>query len=364
MKPRLGYSNVTLEEVVTSTSTVTDANANANAISQSKAGCEMIFFVLSFYRFIILSFLPLKSKPSTHSNWQIKDSDNDQRLADRCRNRRLTLSFKNGQDLVWADYGSHYVKVSKVCTLELFSPKSIEALRPIREDEVRNMIESIYKDLNNPDHQNYGDGGGRGGLVLREYLGSVAFNNITRVVFGKKFVSKQGVMNESDISNLPYLQCIVKEAMRLHPSTPLMLPHRANSHIKISGYNIPKGTVVHFNIWAIARDPSIWDDPLEFKPDRFVNNDVDIKGRQDFRMLPFGAGRRICPGAQLGVNLVTSMIGHMLHHFEWTQPEAVRLDEIDMSKSPGLACYMLTPLQAVPTPRLPAHLHKCETWDC
>ncbi|KAK4842981.1 hypothetical protein QYF36_002327 [Acer negundo] len=260
MKPRLGYSNVTLEEVVTSTSTVTDANANANAISQSKAGCEMIFFVLSFYRFIILSFLPLKSKPSTHSNWQIKDSDNDQRLADRCRNRRLTLSFKNGQDLVWADYGSHYVKVSKVCTLELFSPKSIEALRPIREDEVRNMIESIYKDLNNPDHQNYGDGGGRGGLVLREYLGSVAFNNITRVVFGKKFVSKQG--------------------------------------------------------------------------------------------------RRICPGAQLGVNLVTSMIGHMLHHFEWTQPEAVRLDEIDMSKSPGLACYMLTPLQAVPTPRLPAHLHK------
>ncbi|TXG50467.1 hypothetical protein EZV62_022991 [Acer yangbiense] len=432
--------------------------------------------------------------------------DNDQRLADRYRNRRLTLSFKNGQDLVWADYGSHYVKVSKVCTLELFSPKSIEALRPIREDEVRAMIESIYKDLNN----NYGGGGG--GLVLRKYLGSVAFNNITRMVFGKKFVSKQGVMdeqglefkavlaneymlgaslglvehiwwlnwmswlgndvtlseilarkdrltraiieehkaksmkknnnggggvkphfvdallglqekyefsedtimlllwnmitagmdtvaiiaewamaeliknpkaqqkaqqeldrvigldgrvmNESDISNLPYLQCIVKEAMRLHPSTPLMLPHRANSHIKIGGYDIPKGTVVHFNIWAIARDPSIWDDPLEFKPERFVHNNVDIKGRQDFRMLPFGAGRRICPGAQLGVNLVTSMIGHMLHHFEWTQPEAVRLDEIDMSESPGLACYMLTPLQAVPTPRLPAHLHKCETWDC
>ncbi|KAI9174480.1 hypothetical protein LWI28_017949 [Acer negundo] len=426
--------------------------------------------------------------------------DNDQQLADRYRSRALALIFKNGQDLIWADYGSHYVKVRKVCTLELFSPKSIEALRPIREDEVRAMIESIYKDLNN----NYGGGGG--GLVLRKYFGSVAFNNITRMVFGKKFVSKQGVIDEqglefkevlanefmlgaslglvehiwwlnwmswlgndvevseilarkdrltraiieehkaknmkningdvkqhfvdallglqekyelseetimlllwnmttagmdtvaitvewamaelvknpkaqkkaqqemdrvigldrvmieSDISNLPYLQCIVKEAMRLHPPTPLMLPHRANSHIKIGGYDIPEGTVVHFNVWAIARDPSIWDDPLEFKPERFVHNDVDMKGH-DFRMLPFGAGRRICPAAQLAVNLVTLMIGHMLHHFEWTQPEAVRPEEIDMSESPGLVCYMLTPLHAVPTPRLPAHLHECETWD-
>ncbi|KAL5816517.1 hypothetical protein ACOSQ3_024895 [Xanthoceras sorbifolium] len=420
--------------------------------------------------------------------------DNDHQLANRYRNKGIAVAYKNGQDLIWADYGPHYVKVRKVCTLELFSPKSIEALRPIREEEVRAMIESIYEDLNSPDH-NY-----CGGLVLRKYLGSVAFNYITRLVLGKRFVNREGVMDdqglefkaivanefklgaplglvehiwwlgwiswlydndeastehlarkdrltrvimeehkaksmninggggvkqhfvnallglqekydlsedtimgllwnmitagmdtvaitaewamaelvknpkvqqkaqqemdrvigldraitESDILNLPYLQCIAKEATRLHPPTPLMLPHRASAHIKIGGYDIPQGTVVHVDVWAIARDPSIWADPLEFKPERFLLNDVDIKG-YDCRMLPFGAGRRICPAAQLAINLVTSMVAHMLHHFQWTQPEAVQLEEIDMSESPGLVCYMHTPLQAVPTTRLPRH---------
>ncbi|KAK2664030.1 hypothetical protein Ddye_002604 [Dipteronia dyeriana] len=101
-------------------------------------------------------------------------------------------------------------------------------------------------------------------------------------------------MIESDISNLSYLQCTVKESMRLHPPTTLMLPQRANSHIKIGGYDIPEGTIFHVNVWATVLHPSIWDDPLEFKPERLVHNNVDIKGH-DFRMLPYGAGRRLCP---------------------------------------------------------------------
>ncbi|KAK1586550.1 hypothetical protein Q3G72_003676 [Acer saccharum] len=172
-----------------------------------------------------------------------------------------------------------------------------------------------------------------------------------------RVIGFERVLTESDFSNLPYLQSVAKEGLRLHPPTPLMLPHRANANVKIGGYDIPKGSNVHVNVWAIARDPAVWKDPLEFRPERFFEEDVDMKGH-DYRLLPFGAGRRVCPGAQLGINLVTSMLGHLLHHFTWTPPEGVKLEDIDMSENPGLVTYMRTPIQGVPIPRLPSQLYK------
>ncbi|KAK1578545.1 hypothetical protein Q3G72_031106 [Acer saccharum] len=151
------------------------------------------------------------------------------------------------------------------------------------------------------------------------------------------------VMTDSDFSNLPYLQSVAKEGLRLHPPTPLMLPHQANANVKIGGYDIPKGSNVHVNVWAIARDPKVWKDPLEFRPEQFFEEDVDMKGH-NFHLLPFGARRRVCPGAQLVINLVTSMLGHLLHHFTWTPPEGVKLEDMDMSKNPRLDTYMRTPL--------------------
>ncbi|KHG22155.1 Cytochrome P450 [Gossypium arboreum] len=172
-----------------------------------------------------------------------------------------------------------------------------------------------------------------------------------------RVIGSETVMSETDFSNLPYLQSVAKEALRLHPPTPLMLPHRANANVKIGGYDIPKGSNVHVNVWAIAHDPVVWKDPESFRPERFLEEDVDMKGH-DFRLLPFGAGRRVCPGAQLGTNLVTSMLGHLLHHFCWTPPEAMKDEEIDMLENPGLVAYMRTPLQTMATPRLPSHLYK------
>ncbi|MBA0815350.1 hypothetical protein Gohar_000130 [Gossypium harknessii] len=172
-----------------------------------------------------------------------------------------------------------------------------------------------------------------------------------------RVIGFERVMSETDFSNLPYLQSVAKEALRLHPPTPLMLPHRANANVKIGGYDIPKGSNVHVNVWAVARDPVVWKDPEEFRPERFLEEDVDMKGH-DFRLLPFGAGRRVCPGAQLGINLVTSMLGHLLHHFCWTTVEGVKAEEIDLLENPGLVAYMRTPLQAIATPRLPSHLYK------
>ncbi|MQM10445.1 hypothetical protein Taro_043330 [Colocasia esculenta] len=479
--------------------------------------------------------------------------EKDQQLADRHRNRISAKFSRDGQDLIWADYGPHYVKVRKVCNLELFTPRRLEALRPIREDEVTAMVESIYRDCVNPErvvreqlrwvfdgsvvHGVPAENRGKS-LTVRSYLGAVAFNNMTRLAFGKRFMDADGVidaqgmefkgisttgmklgaslsiaenipwlrwlgpleeealarhgarrdrlttaimeehtrlrqqsgskakqhfvdalltlqkqydlsddtiigllwvlclargrasslflvlsnslrplvehlsfdmpvvmalqdmitagmdttaisvewamteliknpgvqakaqeeldrvvgrdriMTEADFPNLPYLQWVAKEALRLHPPTPLMLPHKANADVKLAGYDVPKGSNVLVNVWAIARDPAVWKDPLEFRPERFADEDVDMKGH-DFRLLPFGAGRRVCPGAQLGINIVQSILGHLLHQFRWEPPQGMRLEDIDMSENPGLVTYMHTPLQAVATPRLEAtHLYK------
>uniref|UniRef100_A0A453JDD6 Uncharacterized protein n=2 Tax=Aegilops tauschii TaxID=37682 RepID=A0A453JDD6_AEGTS len=158
-------------------------------------------------------------------------------------------------------------------------------------------------------------------------------------------------MSETDFQNLPYLLAVVKESLRLHPATPLMLPHKASASVKVGGYNIPKGADVTVNVWAIARNPDVWSNPQEYRPERFLEKSIDIKGG-DFRVLPFGAGRRACPGAQLGINLVASMIGHLLHHFEWSLPEGTMPEDVDMTESPGIVTFMSMPLQAVAKPRL------------
>ncbi|KAK1317883.1 Cytochrome P450 98A2 [Acorus calamus] len=166
-----------------------------------------------------------------------------------------------------------------------------------------------------------------------------------------RVIGPNRIMSETDFLSLPYLQCVAKEALRLHPPTPLMLPHKASADVKLGGYDVPKGSNVHVNVWAVARDPAHWRDPLEFRPERFLEEDVDMKGH-DFRLLPFGAGRRVCPGAQLGINMVQSMLGHLLHHFEWAPPEGMKAEEIDMSENPGMVTFMTVPLMAVATPRL------------
>lgn len=166
-----------------------------------------------------------------------------------------------------------------------------------------------------------------------------------------RVVGRDRIITEADFVNLPYLNCLVKEALRLHPPTPLMLPHKANTNVKLAGYDIPKGSNVHVNVWAIARDPQVWKEPLEFRPERFQEEDIDIKGH-DFRVLPFGAGRRVCPGAQLGIYLVESMLGHLLHQFKWDLPEGMKPEDVDMTENPGMVTFMHTPLQAVATPRL------------
>ncbi|XP_042752111.1 cytochrome P450 98A2 [Lactuca sativa] len=403
--------------------------------------------------------------------------NHDNQLANRHRTIGIARFSRNGDDLTWADYGPRFVKLKKLCVVELFSLKNLEAHRSTRENDVSIMIDSINKDYCGKV------------LVVKNCLKKTMFNIIARMLFGNSLVSYNGelnaileaqfrakvslgvveevswlrclswlkdnenkwigsrnhrffqaiiiqkkenqntsthqnnlsfldallsrreeynlsdntisgllwdmvtagidtivaalewamtellinpavkrkaqeeldrvigfgeVMTDSDIPNLPYLTCVVKETLRLHPPTPLMLPHQATTNLKIGSFGVPKGSRVYVNVWAIGRDPHAWKQPLVFQPERFLEEDVDIKGH-DFRLLAFGSGRRMCPGAQLGMNMVTLMLGSLLHRFEWSLPEGFKAEEVDMVEMLGIVAYKKIPLEVVPTPRLPKH---------
>ncbi|KAJ4889855.1 Cytochrome P450 71B28 [Raphanus sativus] len=131
---------------------------------------------------------------------------------------------------------------------------------------------------------------------------------------------KKERITEEDLNKLHYFKLMVKEIFRLHPAAPLLLPRETMSHIKIQGYDIPQKTQILINAYAIARDPSVWKNPDEFDPDRFLDSSVDYKG-VNFELLPFGSGRRICPGMAMGITLVELGLLNLLYFFDWGLPE-------------------------------------------
>nr|CAA09850.1 flavonoid 3',5'-hydroxylase [Catharanthus roseus] len=163
---------------------------------------------------------------------------------------------------------------------------------------------------------------------------------------------------ESDIPKLPYLQAICKETFRKHPSTPLNLPRIAQKDCQVNGYYIPKGTRLSVNIWAIGRDPNVWENPLEFNPDRFLSGKmakIEPRGN-DFELIPFGAGRRICAGTRMGIVLVEYILGTLVHSFDWKLPFD-DINELNMDESFGLALQKAVPLVAMVSPRLPINAY-------
>ncbi|XP_065857061.1 iridoid oxidase-like [Euphorbia lathyris] len=156
-------------------------------------------------------------------------------------------------------------------------------------------------------------------------------------------------VEETDIDNLPYLQSIIKETLRLHTPVPLLVPKKAREDTKFMGYDIPKNTQVFINVWAIGRDPLLWNDPLSFKPERFMDSNVDFKGHH-FELLPFGAGRRICAGLSLADRVVHLVLGSLLHQFDWELGGGeLNPATMDMRERSGITMRKLKPLLMVPT---------------
>ncbi|CAI0386889.1 unnamed protein product, partial [Linum tenue] len=158
-------------------------------------------------------------------------------------------------------------------------------------------------------------------------------------------VGKSRLVQESDIPNLPYLQAIVKETMRLHPAAPLIM-RESSRDCEIQGYKIPARTRLFVNVWAIGRDPNHWDEPLEFEPERFMDGKMDARG-QHFEFLPFGSGRRVCPGTTLALHMVHANLAAMIQCFEWKVHGSTKSEE-----GVGLTIPRAHPLICVPVARL------------
>ncbi|KAL6550211.1 hypothetical protein OROMI_020699 [Orobanche minor] len=161
-------------------------------------------------------------------------------------------------------------------------------------------------------------------------------------------VGKDNMVEESHINKLSYLYAVMKEVLRLHPALPLLVPHCPSTTCNVSGYTIPKGTRVFVNVWAIHRDPSIWENPLEFCPDRFSDGKWDYTGK-DFSYFPFGSGRRICVGTAMAERMFMFSLASLLHSFDWSLSVG---EKMDLSEKFGIVLKKKMPLIAIPTPRL------------
>ncbi|XP_065866880.1 trimethyltridecatetraene synthase-like [Euphorbia lathyris] len=173
-----------------------------------------------------------------------------------------------------------------------------------------------------------------------------------------RVIGRERLVEEKDIINLPYINAIAKETMRLHPVAPMLVPRQCREDTKIESYDIPKGTRVLVNVWTIGRDPSIWENPDEFWPERFIggSKDVDVKGH-DFELLPFGSGRRMCPGYPLGVKVIQASLANLIHGFNWKLPNGMDKDDLNMEEIFGLSTPKKFPLVVVAQPRLPSHVY-------
>nr|XP_009407091.1 PREDICTED: premnaspirodiene oxygenase-like [Musa acuminata subsp. malaccensis] len=172
----------------------------------------------------------------------------------------------------------------------------------------------------------------------------------------RETVGEKGKVTEKDINGMNYLKLVIKETLRLHPPVPLLLPRECRETCEVLGYQIPEKTRVFVNVWALGRDPRHWDNPTEFEPERFErrNSMVDFKGT-NFEFLPFGAGRRICPGMSFGLKSIELSLASLLYNFDWELPSGDEgmPQELDMSETFSITCRRKSDLCLRAIPRIP-----------
>ncbi|XP_021847057.1 cytochrome P450 81Q32-like [Spinacia oleracea] len=155
-------------------------------------------------------------------------------------------------------------------------------------------------------------------------------------------VGNSRLVEDSDKNNLPYLQCIINETLRMYPTGPTGLPHESRDNSQVGKYNVPKGSMLIYNIWAVHNDPKIWDEPRKFKPERFVG--VEMKSKQvGYKFMPFGAGKRICPGEHLAGKVIWLGVAILIQCFEW---ERIGEEFVGMEESGGVSLTKIEPLRA------------------
>ncbi|KAL2515445.1 Cytochrome [Forsythia ovata] len=168
-------------------------------------------------------------------------------------------------------------------------------------------------------------------------------NEVRRVAGSKLEVT------EDDLEKMPYLKAVIKESLRLHPPLPLLLPRESTQDSNVMGYDIAVGTRVIINAWAIARDPMLWENPEDFYPERFFNTGIDFKGL-NFEFIPFGSGRRGCPGILFAIAVNELALAKLMLNFNFALPSGEMEKDLDMSEAHGTTVHKKLPLLVIATP--------------
>ncbi|TXG52097.1 hypothetical protein EZV62_021266 [Acer yangbiense] len=163
----------------------------------------------------------------------------------------------------------------------------------------------------------------------------------------RDLTGKKDFVDEDDIRRFSYLEAVLKETMRLQPVLPLLLPRETIDKCILDGYEMPPKMMVLVNTWAIGRDPETWENPDEFYPERFIGSSIDMKG-QNFELVPFGAGRRSCPGMVMGIVTVELALANLLYKFDWEMPVGMKKEDLDLDSLPGIAMHKKNALRLVP----------------
>lgn len=158
-------------------------------------------------------------------------------------------------------------------------------------------------------------------------------------------------IEEEDVQKLHYLKLVMKETFRLHPPGPL-IPREARERCEIGGYTIPAKAKILINSYAIGRDPKLWADPECFQPERFQGSSIDFKGN-NFELLPFGAGRRICPGISFATLNIELGLAQLLYHFDWNLPHGTTVEALDMAENFGITARRKNNLHLIATTYIP-----------
>ncbi|CAA2986271.1 premnaspirodiene oxygenase-like [Olea europaea subsp. europaea] len=183
-------------------------------------------------------------------------------------------------------------------------------------------------------------------MMRNPHVMAMAQAEVRQIARGK------GTFEESDVQSLKYLKLVIKETLRLNPPFPLF-PRACREECEVNGYTIPLKAKILINVWALGRDPDYWDEPESFKPERFESKSIDFLGN-NFEFIPFGAGRRICPGMNFGLANVELPLALLLYHFNWKLPKGMNPDDLDMSEGEGISVPRKNNLYLIPTPYDPS----------
>lgn len=260
--------------------------------------------------------------------------------------------------LQWIDFGGLKKRLSKLfIETDSFSQTLIEERRRKRREEGngKTFIDAMLS-LQESEPEYYTDDIIKGNILTLllagtdtssgtiEWAMSVLLNHPDVLEKARKEIDDQigheRLVQETDLPNLPYIQCIVNETLRLFPVAPLLVPHEPSEDCTIGGFDVARGTMVLVNAWAIHRDPKVWgDDTLSFKPERFEG-----VGNEGYRFIPFGMGRRQCPGSGLANRVVALAVASLIQCFEW---ERVGEEPVGLSEGKGLTMPKEEPLEAM-----------------